>query len=233
MAEAMALCRALVADNITTVIATPHELGQYDTCNEAETIRQAVSLLNESLLKASVPLKVVPGAEIRVDERIPALLREDRLLTLADTGRFILLELPHETFIDLQPLLAELADCSIQAIISHPERNDFLIHHPQAVEPWLEQGAVLQITASSLLDEWGKAIKQTAWAFLASGVSMVATDTHNLSNRRPRISEAFNLITRRLGEAMARCVCLENPGRVLSGEEIATRSNRIGGVACR
>ena len=42
MSEAIALCLALVDDMITTVIATPHQLGRFDGCNEAAQTREAV-----------------------------------------------------------------------------------------------------------------------------------------------------------------------------------------------
>jgi hypothetical protein len=45
MSEALALCEALVADGITTVIATPHQLGRYDRLNSASQVREAVATL--------------------------------------------------------------------------------------------------------------------------------------------------------------------------------------------
>ncbi len=47
MADAIALCRALVADGISTVIATPHQLGRFSDCNHSDQVRHAVAALSE------------------------------------------------------------------------------------------------------------------------------------------------------------------------------------------
>src|SRR5205823_5312387 len=92
--ETLALCRALVRDGITNVIATPHQLGRFDGRNLPAEIRAAVAELQATLDSRRIPLRVAPGGEVRVDERIPELLRQDRILTLADNGKYLLLELP-------------------------------------------------------------------------------------------------------------------------------------------
>ena len=50
----------------------------------------------------------MPGGDVRVDERICQLLEADRILTLADGGKYILLELPHQILMNIEPLLVGL-----------------------------------------------------------------------------------------------------------------------------
>mgnify|MGYP000275809695 CR=1 FL=1 len=47
--DSVTLCQELVRDGITTVIATPHQLGRYDRDNSAAEVRQSVELLNAEL----------------------------------------------------------------------------------------------------------------------------------------------------------------------------------------
>lgn len=221
MAESLALCRRLAEDDIATVVATPHQLGRFEGCNETARVKEAVIGLNESLRNSSVPLKVVPGGEVRVDERICQLLKADKILTLADNGRYILLELPHHVFIDIEPLLTELASMGIQSIISHAEKIALLATHHQVLLGWLEHSAHLQITASSLVGDFGSKVQRTAWGFLTSGLArLVATDSHNMNVRRPRMKAAFGRISTKLGKSLARLVCNENPSRVVNGQKI-------------
>lgn len=221
MAESLALCRRLAEDNIATVVATPHQLGRFEGCNETARVKDAVIGLNESLRNSSVPLKVVPGGEVRVDERICQLLKADKILTLADSGRYILLELPHNVFIDIEPLLTELASMGIQSIISHAEKIALLATQHQVLLGWLEHSAHLQITASSLVGDFGSKVQRTAWSFLTSGLArLVATDSHNINNRRPRMKAAFGCISTKLGKDLAHLVCNENPSRVVNGQKI-------------
>ena len=220
-ADSLALCRTLVFDGITSVIATPHQLGSYDGRNPADTVRRAVSALSRELEANRIPLKVYPGADVRVDERIPDYLNEDLILTLADTGRYLLLELPHDSIVEMEPLLQELTTMSITTIISHPERNEYLIRHPDAVLPWLKLNAHLQLTAGSFLGVFGPAAEEMAWHFLTSGkASVIASDAHDLTTRCPRMLEAFYTISEQLSEEAARTFCLDNPRAVLAGKEI-------------
>lgn len=220
-ADAIALCQALADDCVTIAIATPHQLGRFSDCNTATHVREAVFALNEELKDNGIALTVVPGGDVRVDERICQLLEADRILTLADGGKYILLELPHEVFIDIEPLLVELARMGIQAVISHPERHSFFARQPEILRKWLAHSVHLQVTAASLLGEFGILAHQAAWRFLSSGWALlVATDAHNLDSRRPCMDAAFQHIKIRLGEAVARLVCIENPLRVLKGQDM-------------
>jgi protein-tyrosine phosphatase len=225
--ESIALCRKLVEQNIATVVATPHQLGRFEGCNETAEVKEAVSSLNETLRKSCVPLKVVPGGEVRVDERICQLLREDKILTLADGGRYILLELPLQVFIDIEPLLAELDSMGIRSVISHAEKIVPLTTQNQVLLRWLEHSTHLQITASSLVGDLGSKVERAAWGLLKSGfATLVATDSHNIIARRPQMKAAFGSITTKLGKDLANLVCIENPSRVVNGQEIAPVSFR-------
>lgn len=221
MDEALALCQRLTDDGVSVAVATPHQLGRFSDCNEASRIREAVSVLNEELRSNDIPLSVMPGGDVRVDERICQLLDDDRILTLADGGRYILLELPHEIFINIEPLLVELASQGVQAIISHPERHRVLARDPKVLLKWLASGVYLQVTAGSLLGGFGSTAERAAWHFLSSGwVSFVATDAHDLHGRKPLMRAAFEQISARLGAVVARQVCIENPIRILEGQDI-------------
>ena len=215
--DAVALCRALVADGITTAVATPHQLGRYDLSNGAADVRAAVAALRDVLAREGVPLAVVPGADVRVDERLPQLLQADHVLTLADNRRHVLLELPHETYIEPLPLIRLLASRGLRPIVSHPERQPHVAKHTRLVVPWLQHGATLQVTAGSLAGDFGASAERCAWDLLAAGsVAFVASDAHGAQRRPPRMSAAIDLIERRLGRALAWRVCVDNPARVLA-----------------
>jgi len=220
-ADALALCQALVEDSISTVIATPHQLGRFSGCNEAVQIREQVSVLNEELKNSGIALTVMPGADVRVDERICQLLEADKILTLADGGKYMLIELPREVFIDITTLLIELASMGIEAVISHPERHPVLMQWPEILNKWLEQSAHFQVTSGSLLGQFGPAARRAAWNLLTSGrASLVATDSHDADQRKPCMKAAFERISTELGEDTARLVCIENPLRVIKGQDI-------------
>jgi protein-tyrosine phosphatase len=223
MVEALQLCRALAEDGITVAIATPHQLGRYAGRNGAPAVREGVAALNRSLMVEGIPLRVFPGGDVRVDERIARLLHDDHVLSLADRGVYVLLELPHDTFIDPATLITHLVKLGRRPIMSHPERHRHLTANPHLIEPWLKAGVELQITSGSLVGDFGGTALRAAWYWLETGAAaLVASDAHDVTDRPPRMSKAIELIAHRLGEDVARRVCGENPGASCR----AGRSNR-------
>ncbi|MDD5459548.1 MAG: hypothetical protein PHF37_09175 [Phycisphaerae bacterium] len=215
--DSLALCRALVEDGISVAIATPHQLGRYDD-NTSERIRREVDRLNEGLQKNKIALTVEAGGDIRVDERMCRLLQEDKILTLADSGRYILIELPHDVFLNIEPLLEQFSSIGIVPIVSHPERHNYLAQHPEIIADWLGCSAQFQITAASLLGHFGTLAERACLQFIKSGyISFVATDSHGAGRRKPYMTAAFNRIKDEFGVEVAEKLCIGNPQRILKG----------------
>src|SRR5690348_10527458 len=61
LAESIALCRLLVRDGFTDVVATPHQLGRWDGLNWAAEVRGAVADLQATLQRERIPLRLHPG----------------------------------------------------------------------------------------------------------------------------------------------------------------------------
>jgi protein-tyrosine phosphatase len=221
MKESLELCSALERDRVKTVIATAHQLGRYDKTNTAAKIREKVEMLNVELEKDKIPVRIMPGADVRIDERICQMIEDDEVLTAADNKKYIMLEQASEVLIDINPLITQLSRMGIKAIISHPERQLLLMSHPQMLYKWKEEGVCMQITAGSLLGRFGAVAQKGAWQLLSSGgVIIAASDSHNTSSRPPCMRAAYELIRTRLGEAAANIVCIENPQRVIDGKEL-------------
>jgi protein-tyrosine phosphatase len=219
--ETLALCRALVDDGIHTVVATPHQLGRFETRANAAAVRQAVAWLAGELRSEGLDLTVLPGAEVRLDERIGALLAEDKILTLADRRHAILLELPGDTFIDIEPLVVELVALAVVPILAHPERNPPLLAHAQALQRWRACGAALQVTAASVTGDLGPREERAAWTLIEEGwVDAIASDAHDYRDSPPRMTAAFATLASGLGRPWAQLLCVENPSRLVRGEKL-------------
>lgn len=219
--DSIALCEALVADGITTVIATPHQLGRYDRENSAAEVRQVVELLYAELKDREIPLEIFAGGDVRVDERLPELIESGHIGTAADAGQHILLELPHELFVDALPIIAKLRENGIQTILTHPERHPYLQGRDRWLRGCLEQGAVLQITAGSLLGDFGRRAFEEAWRLVLAGmVGIIATDAHDAVRHPPRMTEAIRVLTLKIGADATRLLVIENPLRVIDGQPI-------------
>jgi protein-tyrosine phosphatase len=220
---ALALCRALAADRIATVVATPHQLGRYDGLYDGATIRQNVAQLNEVLTEARIPLTLLPGADVRIDERMVELVQSDGIVTVADGRRYLLLELPHEVFIDPEMLLGRLLEAGLCGVITHPERHMFLAERAEYVRRWAPYRPCLQITAGSFLGRFGRRSERAAWDFLyAPFPALVATDAHDTTDRAPCMTQAYQRLSRYIGREGADILCVENPRRMVAGEDLIT-----------
>jgi len=228
LVRSIELCRALADQGVTDVIATPHQLGRYEGKNSAKEVRQCVADLNTALEWSKIPLKVHPGADVRVHERLLDLLQSDTVLTAADGHRYLMLELPHDPFIDISPLIDELTSRGITPVITHPERHDALVHRPQFLVNWINKGAVAQVTGASLLGDFGVRAHAAAWDWLGRGLAtLVASDSHDLVRRPPRVLETIDLIAKRLSHVIAQRTCIENPARLLAGQDLLRRGLAI------
>jgi len=228
MEGALHLCNALAEDGITHVMATPHQLGSFAGSNERLVVLEAIAGLREQLVLHKIPLNVEPGADVRMDEQIPELLDSNRVLTLGDARKAMLLEFPHDTLLEPLGLLQMLSDRGILGIITHPERHEVIAKYPRVVVPWVEAGALLQITSGSLLGDFGPEALDIAWRLIEAGaVALIASDSHDHRNRPPRMTSAIQAISARLGHAVARRLCIENPYRIYTRQPIqSTRISR-------
>jgi protein-tyrosine phosphatase len=179
--------------------------------------------LEKVLRSRDLELDVLPGAEVRIDERVCQLLESDEILTLADGVKYILLEFPHDVFLNIEPLLSDLASIGIEPIISHLEINLPFEKYSKVLSKWIEYPVHMQIDAASLLGDYGPRIENTAWHILGLGwADFVATDAHNTTSRRPRMKAVFKQISKKLGKDIAELVCIENPARVVTGRDIVS-----------
>ena len=220
MAESLALCRALVAEGVSIAVATSHQhRSRFDNTNAV--IRAAVAQLRDTLREQAVPLEVLPGADVRIDVDLVRRLQNDELMRLGDTGRYVLLELPHDVAFPLGDLAAELGKAGVIAILSHPERNAAIARRPECLRPWVGAGVLLQVTLDSLLGYWGGVAQRTARWILDEGLAAVlASDTHSVTERPPRHQAAWQEVSARWGEAAARRWMVDIPRRI-AGTSVA------------
>jgi protein-tyrosine phosphatase len=145
------------------------------------------------------------------------------VLSLGDHGKHVLLEMPHQKYVPLGPILAELRRHGYTAILAHPERNGGLQSQPHHWKSLVAEGCLMQVTASSLLGAFGAASQGLAELMIRRGlVHFLSSDGHNPQSRRPVLRPAFERACELAGEAAAKVWCCRNPALVASGEVVPT-----------
>ncbi len=219
-AESLDMARLLAADGVATVVATPHQLGGFAD-NRATAIRVAVAEFRSQLDEHEIPLRVFAGGEVRIEPDLAARVRDGEALTLADSGRYVLLELPHEVYLPLDRVLEELAEAGLVGILSHPERNRGIQARPRVLDRLVDAGCLMQVTAGSLLGEFGARAAGLAEQLVKQGrAHFLATDAHGSRRRRPVLRPAMERMAHLAGRDAAAACCQTNPACVLEGRPL-------------
>ena len=215
-----------VQDGIETIIVTPHQLGAFGH-NHGDIVRQRTGELQKFLDENNVPLEVLPGGDVRIEECLVFKIRSGDVLTLGDHGKHILLELPHELYFPLESVLDSLSAAGVVGILSHPERNQGILQQPELVEQLVQYGCLMQVTAGSLMGTFGPRSQALAEQMLrADQIHFLATDAHSPKSRRPLLRRAFQKAADLVGESTAMELCCNNPAAVARGEEVLDRPRR-------
>ena len=214
------MARTALQDGTTSLIATPHQLGTNSGVT-VDAIKEGVALLKKKIDSEKLDITVLPGADLRIDPELPRLLRQGKVLTLADRGKHVLLELPHETYFSLEPLLKALRKQGLVGILSHPERNRGIMRDPDVMWDVIEAGGLLQITAASLTGAFGSSCQEIAELAVDEGlIHFIASDAHDTKHRPFGMRKAYDTICDMAGEKLADLVCCENPARVFEGDDV-------------
>lgn len=218
----LAMARLAEDSGTHTIIATPHQLGNFSH-NHGAAIRRAVADLQRRLAHAGSQLQVLPGADVRIEDGMIEKILSGEVLTLADRRKHVLLELPHELYFPLESLLDQLRRHDLVGILSHPERNQGILQQPDVLPALVDAGCLMQVTAGSLVGGMGRGPQRMAEWMLSQGlVHFIASDAHGIRARRPRMNHAFQRVVELAGPDAALEICSTNPAAVAAGQETAT-----------
>ncbi len=219
--EAVALCRAASAEGVESVVATPHVL-RGDWINEIPEARdELVRRLNDEL--AGRPA-IFAGCEYSFSPDMLELVERGAAgpLTGLNRGRYLLVELPPEAALRrVERVFHEVALLGVTPVVAHPERHALFRREPEALARLVRGGAAAQVTAGSLLGEFGESSRAAAAELIDLGlIAVVASDAHSLSRRPPRLAAARENVRRRWGSEVERGLFDANPGAILESRPI-------------
>ena len=218
--ESLSIARAAAHDGTTVIAATPHVRFDYPTT--PEEIRSGVETLNELLVREHVPVRVVPGAELDLARLRELELDELDAYGLGGNPRVLLVECPYRGWPeDLFDQIGRLRGAGLTVVLAHPERNDAVHRDLALIDLAVASGALIQVTAGSLVGEAGRKSRRTAEAFLARGLChLLASDVHGPGVRRTLLGAARGHVG---DDRLARWLTEDVPGAILAGGELPER----------
>ncbi len=219
--ESAAMLQMAAAYGTTDIVGTPHANSQYkfDAGIVAEAILELSKLEN-------IP-RIHRGCDFHLSlENIQGALRDPSKYTINGLN-YLLVEFA-DAFIPsaTEEILGQFVARGIVPIVTHPERNPILSRSVSRLQKWTEMGCLLQVTAQSLTDRFGKAAQKVSWDLLRKGlVHVIASDAHDTMHRPPRLDHARELLTEQLGADTASMLLVENPMAVITGERVWSQTS--------
>ena len=221
--ESVELARAAVRDGVRVMAATPHVRADYPTSPEA--MERALGRTQEALREAEVPLELVGGGELALDI-VPSLGDDDlRRFGLGGNPRYVLLEFPYGGWpLSLETQVFELRTRDLTPVLAHPERNVAVQAEPERLTRTVEEGALVQLTASSMTGAAGSGARRTVGRLLDLGLAhLVAADWHGPDIPRASLSDACSAIG---DPKLARWLSEDVPGAIVEDRPLPERPRR-------
>lgn len=214
---AVEMCRIAARDGITHIVATPHANDEYPySRTDHETRLQQLRGL------APDGLQFTLGCDFHFsyDNVEDALVHPERYSI--GNGGYMLIELSDYSIPPtMSENMARLNDAGLTLVLTHPERNAILQQRPELVRDWVEDGCIVQVTASSITGFWGRtARKVSRWLVDHDCVHVLATDAHDTRHRPPILSEAREVVAGWTSDDIAVALVHDNPLAIITGAEL-------------
>lgn len=192
--ESLVMAQKAVQQGITHILCTPHYNQRFH--NTKNEILEAVPKLQTELDKRDIPLTLFEGQEVRISDQMPEELAAGQLLCADVTDRYLLVEFPTRDIPDYaEVVLYKLCRQGVTPVIVHPERNREFQKEPNRLLPFLDMGCLAQLTAPSIVGEFGKDVQRLSHQLVQNRmVQMVASDAHGLKTRDFYLKEAYQYI---------------------------------------
>ena len=222
------MAKAMVAQGVTAVACTPHITpGVYH--NDGPSIRQAVTQLQQQLERNDIPLQLVTGADVHMIPNVIDALRAGQVLSIADS-RYVLIEPPqHSAPPQLESFFFNLIVAGYVPILTHPERLGWLCSRYEMIERLVRAGVWMQLTAASLLGNFGRQPLYWSERMLDDGfVHVLASDAHDVERRPPDLAAGRDLAARRLGAEEAERLVLTRPLGILRDQPPSSLPGPLG-----
>lgn len=216
--QALDTVRLAAGSGVTHIVSTSHMLPDGPYAHRRSDLLPQIEELKRRVAEEGVPISVHAGGEVYLTPSTAEEVKAGQLLTYCDAGRYILVELPTgEVPSYTDQALFDLQLLGLTPIIAHPERNREIIENPQRLFDLIERGVLAQVTASSL-----RATPYMATAELLirhRAAHFVASDTHGVDRRPPRLSAYMDQLSALVGTEHARRLLVESPLCVIEGAD--------------
>lgn len=220
---ALLLLRLARKDGVRQVVLTPHVYaGRWD--NPLSFLRPRFEAFKNLVIAKNIGVELFLGGEVHLQPESIRLLTHGEIPFIGgwEGMRVMLLEMP-DGHIPENAIhgVRYLVRHGVLPMLAHPERNKDIMRRVQLLEPFVEEGCLVQLTAASIVGEFGPRAEATAHQIIKRGwATVIASDAHNLRHRPSRMKAARREIHAQYGEDVAEMLTKGAPARLLAERKL-------------
>ncbi len=213
--ESVQMLRMEYEQGVRKIIATPHfRFHMFET--PLEQIKEQFLLLKQAAEEIGGDLELYLGCEFHANMEMVRMLSEGTVAAMAGS-RYVLVEFSsgaEQRYI--RERLYSLLSNGYKPIAAHIERYENLRKDIGFVAELADMGAYMQVNADSIIGREGFGTKRFCKKLMqAELLHFVGSDCHGSRQRVSRIGEAYAYVSKKLGDAYARQIFIENPQKII------------------
>lgn len=215
--DSIKLINEEIAKGVDQIILTPH-FNNHIKHDTNKIYSNYISLKN-LVEQENLNVRLYLGNEIFLDSNFYEVLDSGEFYTLASSD-YVLIEF---SLIDLPDNIAEICyEIRLKGyipVIAHVERYSNLYNNSELLKEILNEGALLQVNASTIINmESNESYKFANYLLKHELISFVASDVHNIDSRAFYLDEAFKVVRKTCSEAYAEKIFKLNQQKIISNE---------------
>ena len=209
MEQSLAMLELAYAEGIRTVFLTSH-FDCYTERPSASELLEKTRVLQEEISKIHPDMKLLTGNEILYSYGVLEALTAGKALTMNNTSYVLVEFYPTEEYSVIKKALRQLMNAGYQPIIAHVERIRCLRNQWNLLDELKEQDVLFQMNASSLSGSFlDSKVRYCRKLIRESYIDLIATDAHDMDQRKPLYANAAKWIYENCGEEEMNYLCRE------------------------
>ena len=219
--ESIAMAKIAESEGITKIVNTSHCHFDFKY-KKGNELKLELEKFNQALKEENINIEVLLGNELYYTSDLIERFDELDFFSM-NNSKYILMEFSPINFPkNIEDVIYEIKIRGYIPIIAHAERYKQVQEDVNIVLDCIEEGALIQVNASSILGKNGEKAEDTSKKLLDNNmVHFVATDAHSSNRRRPLIKDSYNYILKNYGKEVSEKLFIENPTAVIENRDIS------------
>ena len=213
--KSMSMLKMAQEDGVRRWIVTPH-LNHPSSVYNYNQLRSIYANWLINYVPQELHRHFIFGAEVYIDDLFMAQIDSMIEFPTFENSKYMLVEFSRAVnYETISGAIHELLIRGIVPIVAHVEAYPTLLKSAKRVKALANEGALIQVSAKSIMDKKQKKFINELIALNA--LDLVASDAHNTSTRSPLLGRAYQTIKRQVSESYAKRLFIDTPGIVFTG----------------